>query len=299
MRTNRPDVGFLGAPIETDLDRLEPGIAVLGVPFGWPYPSPGATVGCADAPAAIRDRAAGLARFLDHWDFDADAPWRPRPFTDAGDVPGAADDGPGNSSRITEAVAAILDRGAMPICLGGDDSVPIPILRAFANRGPLTILQVDAHLDFRDEVDGVREGYSSPMRRASEMDHVARIIQVGLRGVGSARGEDVEAARAAGNLLITARDIRERGIAWVLEHVPADASVFVSFDCDGMDPSVMPAVSALTPGGLTYPEAWDLLRDIRQRVVGAVFTELVPDRDVNQLSALTVTRLIGCLLGGA
>lgn len=126
-------------------------------------------------------------------------------MVDAGDVPGDATDGPGNSAQTTAAVAAILERGAVPICIGGDDSVPIAILRAYEGRGPLTILQVDAHLDFRDEIDGVREGYSSPMRRASEMPQVWRIVHVGLRGVGSAWASDVDDSRAAGNLLVTAR----------------------------------------------------------------------------------------------
>ena len=161
-------------------------------------------------------------------------------IVDAGDVPGEPDDGPGNSAATTAAVTAILERGAVPVCIGGDDSVPIPILRAYAGRGPITVVQVDAHLDFRDEVHGVREGYSSPMRRASEMDHVTRIVQVGLRGVGSARPSDVEDARAAGNLLVTAREVRQRGVGWVLDQLPADASVFLSFDCDGLDPAVVP-----------------------------------------------------------
>lgn len=220
-----------------------------------------------------------------------------RPTVDAGDVPGDPADGAGNSARIINAVAAILDRGVVPICIGGDDSVPIPILRAYGGRGPLTILQVDAHLDFRDEVDGVREGYSSPMRRASEMDHVAHIIQVGLRGVGSARAADVDDARAAGNRLVTARELRSRGVAWLLEQVPQDASVFVSFDCDGLDPSVFPAVSALAPGGLTYDEAWALLVGVRSRLAGAVITEFVPELDINEVSALVATRLIGALIG--
>jgi agmatinase len=236
-----------------------------------------------------------MARFRGNWDFDADAPMRLRPFVDAGDVPGDPDDGPRNGRRITDAVTAILERGAVPICLGGDDSVPIPILRAYAGRGPLTVLQVDAHLDFRDEVDGVREGYSSPMRRASEMDHVARIIQVGLRGVGSARAADVAGAREAGNLLVTARELRARGVAWLIDQLPPDASVFLSFDCDGLDPSVAPAVSALAPGGLSYREATDLLAGIGRRLAGAVFTEYVPVLDVNGISALVITRL-ACLL---
>ncbi len=213
-------------------------------------------------------------------------------LVDAGDVPGDATDGDGNSRRITDAVASLLDRGVLPVCIGGDDSVPIPILRAFDGHGPITVLQVDAHLDFRDEVDGVREGYSSGMRRASEMPHVARIVQVGLRGVGSARPSDVADALAAGNLLVTARELRERGVPSVLGELAPDERIFLSFDCDGLDPSVMPAVSAPSPGGLTYAEASDLVRGIGPRLAGAVFTEYVPGLDPDALGALFVARLM-------
>lgn len=296
LRTDSPELGFLGLPVNTNLTELDAEMAILGMPFGWPYVQAGATAGCADAPAAIRRRSARQARFVDHWDFDANGPLALRRAVDAGDVPGTAEDGPGNGRRITAAVSTILDRGAIPIGLGGDDSVPIPMLRAYEGLGPLTILQVDAHLDFRDEVSGVREGYSSPMRRASEMDHVGRIIQVGLRGVGSARASDVEVAREAGNLLVTAAQLRARGVAWLLGQLPADASVFVSFDGDGLDPSVMPGVSAPAPGGLSYMEAVELLAGVRTRLAGAVFTEYVPALDVNELSALVVTRLVCALL---
>ena len=295
---NQPESGFMGAPVETDLALLDADVAILGVPFGWPYPRPGVTAGCTMAPTAVRRRAARLARFRDHWDFDTNGPMRLPRMVDCGDVPGDATDGPGNSARTTAAVAAILEPGAVPVCIGGDDSVPIPILRAYEGRRPLTVLQVDAHLDFRDEIDGVRDGYSSPMRRASEMSHVERIIHVGLRGVGSARAPDVEDSRAAGNLLVTARELRERGVPWLLSEVPADASVFVAFDCDGLDPSVFPAVSAVAPGGLSYTEASDLLAGIGPRLAGAAFTEYVPALDVNEISALVLSRLITMLLGG-
>ncbi len=293
---NQPESGLLGSPVETDLTRLDADVVLLGVPYGWPYPRPGPTAGCAMAPTAVRRRAVRLARFRDHWDFDQDGPMRLPRLVDAGDVPGDATDGPGNSARTTAAVAAILDRGAVPVCIGGDDSVPIPILRAWEGRAPLTILQIDAHLDFRDEVDGVREGYSSPMRRASEMEQVGQIIHVGLRGVGSARTSDVDDSRAAGNLLVTVRQLRERGVPWLLDELPAQASVFVSFDGDGLDPSVFPAVSAPAPGGLSYAEAFDLMAGIGPRLAGAVFTEYVPSLDANELSALTVSRLITALI---
>jgi agmatinase len=296
VRLNAPASGFLGAPIETDPTRIDADVAILGVPHGWPYPRPGSTAGCADAPAAIRRRAERLAGFRGNWDFDlagpmlaADAPPR---IVDAGDVPGDPDDGAGNAAATTAAVAAILERGAVPVCIGGDDSVPIPILRAFASRGSITVLQVDAHLDFRDEVQGVREGYSSPMRRATEMEHVSRVVQVGLRGVGSARPSDVDDARAAGNVLITARDVRERGVDWVLERLSSDASVFLSLDCDSLDPSVFPAVSALAPGGLSDAEVAGLVGGIGPRLAGAAVTEYVPGLDESGASAAVAVRLI-------
>lgn len=291
MRTTAPEFGFLDLPVETDLARVDADVAILGVPHGWPYPDIGTTAGCAEAPAAVRRRSRRMARFRGHWDFDLDGPMELPRVVDAGDVPGDPLDGPGNSRRTAEAVRALLDRGTVPVCIGGDDSVPIPILRAYEGRGPLTIVQVDAHLDYRDEVDGVREGYSSPMRRASEMGHIERIIHVGLRGLGSARAADVEDARGAGNLLVTARQLRHRGVAWLLEQIPTDARVFVSFDCDGLDPSVVPAVSALAPAGLGYQEAVDLLLGIGPRTVGAVLTEFVPDLDADERSALVVSRL--------
>jgi agmatinase len=300
------ELTFLGLP-RVDPQALHPGeanAAILGIPFGVPYPDPGLTAGCAEAPAAIRARSQRLTRFAGNHDFDLDGPMLPSDaaFTlvDAGDVDGREDDGPGNLERAEAAVSALLSAGVTPLVLGGDDSIPIPVLRAFAAHGPLTVLQVDAHLDFRHEVEGVREGYSSPMRRAAELGHVEHIVQVGLRGLGSARTEDVADALSAGNLLITARELGERGVPWLVDQLPADASVFVAFDCDGLDPAVLPAVSGASPGGLTYDQAADLLGGVadRCRVVGAAFTELVPALDPSGLSSLVVVRLLMRLIGG-
>ncbi|MDQ2940790.1 MAG: arginase family protein [Chloroflexota bacterium] len=286
-------VTFLGFP-SAEPESVQAEVAILGVPAGVTYPTSVTTLGCAEAPSAIRARSQRLTRFVDHHDFDLDGPMLPTPLgiVDCGDVV--------DVGKAQHSVEAILEQGAIPIVLGGDDSVPIPTLRAFAGRGPLTVVQVDAHLDYRDSVAGVRDGYSSPMRRASEMEHVAQIVQVGLRGVGSARTADVADARAAGNIVITARELRERGVPWLLERIATDAFVFISFDCDGLDPAVCPAVSAAAPGGLSYDEAADLLSGIARdrRLAGAAFTELVPTLDLNELSALVVTRLIMRLLAG-
>jgi agmatinase len=107
-------------------------------------------------------------------------------------------------------------------------------------------------------------------------------------------------ARAAGNLLVTARRLRERGVDAILGELPRDEPVFISFDLDGLDPSVAPAVSGISPGGVSYDEAADLLGGVaaRCRVIGAAFTELVPALDVNGVSALVVVRLVMRLLAG-
>ncbi|HET6381158.1 MAG TPA: arginase family protein [candidate division Zixibacteria bacterium] len=291
---------FLGLPA-VQPSALRPGdasIVILGIPHGVPYPDPGPTAGCALAPAAIRARSARLGPFIGHHDFDVDGPMlppgSPLRLADGGDVPGSPEDAAGNLERAEATVRAVLDAGAVPIVLGGDDSIPIPVLRAYRGRRPIWVLHVDAHLDFRHEVAGVREGYSSPMRRATELDEVTGIVHVGLRGVGSARDADVADARASGNQLVTARELRAHGVGPVLERLPREASVFIAFDCDGMDPSVLPAVSAASPGGLSYDEAADLLAGVarRCRVAGAAFTELLPERDLNGISALVVTRLV-------
>ena len=297
---------FLGLPSVgvAEVAETHADVAIIGVPFGVPYPSPGVSAGCADAPEAIRARSQRLAHFADHHDFDLDAPMlvasRPLTIVDAGNVDGAAEDGAGNATRAEAAVRTLLATHAVPIVLGGDDSVPIPALRAYADAGSITIVQIDAHLDFRDEVHGVRDGYSSAMRRAAEMEHVERIVQVGLRGVGSARTSDVADARAAGNQLVTARELRERGVPWLLDELPQGAAVFVVFDLDGIDPSVAPAVSGLSPGGISYDEAGDLVGGVaaRCRVVGAAFTELVPALDLDGVSTLVVVRMVMRLLAG-
>lgn len=304
MRLLAPEgESFLGTPVQNDLGALSADVAVLGIPFGVPYDMRGVASDASNAPAAVRARSARFGGFLDHHDFDldgellGDAPLR---IADCGDVPADPRDLAGNAERATAAVRCVLENGAVPIVLGGDDSVPVLVLRAFADHGPVHVVQIDAHLDFRDEVRGVRDGYSSPMRRASELPWVERIVHVGLRGVGSARPADVADSLAAGNVLVKAGDIHEHGVGAVLRHVPAGAPCFVTLDCDGLDPSVMPGTSAPLPGGLTFDEAAGLLRGLaaRCRVAGMDVVEHHPSLDVNGLTGLAITRLLANLIGG-
>ena len=296
-----PGATFLSAP-HAAIERLAARFAVLGIPYGIPYTVRNVAASVADAPRAIRERSARFGRMLGHYDFDlrgALVAAGDLALVDCGDVPADPRDLAGSAARATEAVRRILAAGAIPIVLGGDDSTTALALRGFEGRGPLHILQIDAHIDYREEVDGIRDGYSSPMRRAAEMPWVKRIVHCGARGVGSARPGDVEATLARGNAIVTAREVRSAGVARVLDEFPPGGNYYVAFDCDGMDPAVMPGTSAPLPGGLVFDEAADLLTGLAQRgrVVGINFAEHYPSLDANGITALAIVRLLVNLIG--
>ncbi len=301
MNGPAPDT-FLGFPKLEAGPGLEADIAIIGAPHGTPY-EPGALSHSADAPAAIRAASVRDTPRRDHYDFDVGGKMlsdqRLR-VADCGDVPGDPSDPEGNRNAIRSATMAILEAGAVPILLGGDDSVPIPFLEAFAGRGPLWVVQVDAHLDWRDERNGEHLGWSSTMRRISEMDHVEGMLQVGLRGVGSAREEEVAAARDWGSHLVTAADIHERGVEAALTLVPEGARVVITFDCDAIDPAFMPGVLSRVPGGLSYTQAIALIAGLARRgeLAGFDLVELSPERDADGVSALTAYRIVANAISG-
>lgn len=305
LRKPEPDlVSFLNAPVHSEPESLTADLAILGAPHGIPYGMAGVSGGCALAPAAIRETSAkfGYGTFIDHWDFDLGGPLldgRDVRIVDCGDVAADPLDIPGNVERIRKAVGALLGAGAVPIVLGGDDSIPIPVLAAYEGRPPLTLVQIDAHIDWRDEIHGVTHGFNSPMRRASEMDWVGDIVQIGMRGIGSARKAEVDDALAYGATIITAKEVHESGAQHVLDQIPDGRDYFITLDCDGLDPTVMPGVGAPAPGGLTYLQTSAILSGLaeRGRVVGMDLVEFIPDRDLNGLTALTATRLILNLIG--
>jgi agmatinase len=169
-----------------------------------------------------------------------------------------------------ETISSVINSGAIPIVLGGDDSIPIPVFRAYQDYGLLTVIQVDAHIDWRHEVTGITEGPSSTMRRASEMPWINRLIQVGMRSVGSARQEEVAAAQAYRAKILTAKDVKEGGTERILDLVPDGAACLVAIDCDGLDPSIMPAVNAPVPGGLSYRLVVDLLHSLKKKPTSMV-----------------------------
>ncbi|WP_417843876.1 agmatinase [Thalassospira sp.] len=291
---------FLGLPAHL-AGGINPRAVIFGAGHGSTYPGKD-TSGYAMAADAIRAASQGDAPLIDHWDFDLGGPLfdgKPVSCIDAGNIPTIMHENANNCRLVEAKTREILAMSAVPILLGGDDSLPIPFFNGFADHGPIWILQIDAHIDWRDELHGERYGYSSPMRRASEMPHVAGMVQVGLRSVGSARQTEINAARNYGSHFVTARDIHAHGVEAALRHIPQGAQVVITLDCDGLDPAIMPGVAARTPGGLGYTQVIDLIAGAgtRARIAGFDLVELYPPADIDGMSALVAARLLVNAIG--
>ena len=295
---------FLFSQLTTDLEHLNAHIAFLGIPYGLAYTVGDVSNDQSTMPAAMRQATDRMVRSLERYDFDLGGPLyagKPIRAVDCGDVRADVHDLKGQVARAEQVVRKIVGSGAMPIVLGGDHAVSIPVLRAFEGRGPITLIQIDQHLDWRDEVNGVKDGLSSPMRRASEMEHIGQIFQIGLSATGSARQEEVDAAKAWGAHLIPAHELHEVGMDAVLRLIPDGGRYYLTVDMDGMDCAIAPAVAAPMPGGVSFVEARRLVHGLvaKGRVVGMDVVEITPRDDVNQLTCITAGRLIVNLVGMA
>ena len=300
MQLRAPAIPFLGAEVVTDTTAVTTGFAFLGIPYGPPY-RPEDMTDAAAAADAVRESVhrQEYASISHHYDFDLGGPLFVDgvvTVTDCGNVVG--DDAAPDAiwERAIEALRPLVERGVVPLVLGGLDAIPPIVAQPFDATGErINVLHVDAHLDFRDEVDGQRRGYSSPIRRIREMSHIGEIVQVGLRSVGSARPGDVQDAVDAGNVLVTAAEVHERGVGPVLDRLDGvEGRWLVTIDCDGLDPSIAPGVGWPEPGGLTFTQIASIVRWLARssRVAAFDVTEFQPDRDIAGATALTISRLL-------
>lgn len=307
MQTRAPSVEyqtFMNFPLCVDLETLNTQFAVLGIPYGAAYTLEELGNDQSNAPGAIRRASARLSLGLDRWDFDLGGllfDGRDVRVADCGNAPGDPRNPQLTYQMAEAAVRMILSRQALPIILGGDHGITIPVLRALQDQAPVTLVQVDAHLDWRDEVNGVRVGYSSPIRRASEMGHFTGIYQIGLRAQGSARAQEVQDALAYGAHLFTAYEIHEKGMEFVLAQIPAGGRYYLTIDADGLDPSIMPAVAGPAAGGLLFHQVRCLIHGLAEKgaLLGMDIVEITPARDLNGISAITAGQMILNFIGAA
>lgn len=283
-----------------DLNNLsDVDVAIIGVPYdmGVQWKS-GSRMG----PRGIRENSTLYSFGLEGgYDIERDEmylgpSWK---IVDCGDVDMVHGDLEQCFENIEQSVRQIVAHGAMPVILGGDHSISIPVGRALNEIGPFHVIQIDAHLDWADHRSGQRNGHGSCIRRLSEMGHVEKILQLGIRGISSSRKEDVDAARSYGSTILSPKQIRTMGIESVISHIPQGEKCYVTIDIDGLDPSIAPGTGTPSPGGLSYDEVRDIVEEISNQceVIGFDLVEVSPPYDSTGITSQVAARLVLDFMG--
>ncbi len=203
----------------------------------------------------------------------------------------------------------LLDAGKMPVTLGGDHSVPFGAIRAYAERYPgLGILHLDAHADLRQAYEGFTWSHASIFHNVmTRLDAVGRLVQAGIRDLGQAEQAMIDASNGR---IVTFHDARlaarkEEGepFARLADEIAAALPdhVYLSWDIDGLDPTLCPSTGTPVPGGLSWNEAIGLLRALvraRKQIVGLDLCEIAPGEtewDAN-VGARLLYKMIGFAL---
>ena len=191
------------------------------------------------------------------------------------------------AGKVRKKVSKLLDDGKFVVSLGGEHSVSIGVVQAFADKIPgISVLQIDAHTDLRQEYEGSRFNHACVMARVREL---CPIVQVGIRSM-----DIVEKPYVSTDRIFYAKDIIGRDKSWITDVMnKLTDKVYVTIDLDGFDPSVLPATGTPEPGGLSYYDVLDLIRTLimTKQLVGFDVVELCPIQD-NKASDFLATKLI-------
>ena len=278
-------VWHLKAMIMSNLnfDNLESGtIAVVGIPFDL---NSSFRRGAALAPVRIREGIYSESANMwtengidlginSGWQFVGDAllPDREKAFTE-----------------IENTIRALLQQNAKPISLGGDHSITYPILQAFAQKySQLSILQLDAHPDLYDELDGNRHSHACPFARIMEEKLASRLVQVGIRTI---TGHQRQQAKRFGVEVIEMKELSKT------DDLQFDGPVYLSLDMDCLDPAFAPGVSHHEPGGMSTRAVLHIIQQLQGHLVGADIVELNPERDQQGVTGMVAAKFLKEIIG--
>ncbi|WP_027892376.1 arginase family protein [Calidithermus chliarophilus] len=287
---------FLKAPHRPLSEPWTADVGFLGLPYDFAV---GYRPGARFAPNALREASGRYAPGPEgYFDLETET-YRLQDVSlvDAGDVDPAQLEYAESFRRITETARELRKRVRLPVFVGGDHSVTYPVLRAYDDLEELYVVQLDAHLDFSDLRNATRYANSSPFRRAVEdVPGLRHITVIGLRGLRT-NPEAYRAAKERGHTLIPATKVRQN-LSEVLAQLPQGKKIYLSFDADVLDPSILPGTSSPEVEGLTYGEAMQVVRQTiaQNELVGFDFVELTPGLDSSGLSSLVGARLLAEVL---
>ena len=292
--------GFVGipsmlmAPLCLNLDELDADIAFIGMPYDL---SCDVRTGTRYGPRGIREASTLNCYAFEGW-YDPirdenylGTQWK---IVDCGDIDVMHTYHEQSFANCEAAIRKIVSKGTITFILGGDHAITIPSLRAFDMYKDICVIQFDAHLDFTKCPCGISEGHGSPMRRASEMAHVGKMMQIGIRGIGSSRKSDFDDARTYGSIILTSKDVRQMGVNAVIDMIPKAKHYYITIDIDGLDPSIASGTGTPQPFGLYYEEVSGIIEGITKsgEVIGVDLVEVAPVYDPNQQTAYYASQLL-------
>ena len=279
MRTRRH-------PVDPAVD-----VGLVGVPFdlGLNY-----RTGARDGPAGVRSASRIIRRVHP---VSGIKPFEICNVADLGDAPV----NPMNKDHSIEMIegffAELVGAGIVPIAIGGDHTIPLPILRALAKDRPVGVLHFDAHADTLDELCGSKINHATFLRRGHEEGLVdaKRVVQLGLRG-SRFDDNDIQYGYDVGYSIITIDEYEAMGRAAAIERIDqvlGEGPVYISLDIDGLDPAFLPGTGVPEIGGLTPRDTQVILRSLQGReLVGADISEIAPCFDPTGITCITVANLM-------
>lgn len=193
----------------------------------------------------------------------------------------------------------VLSHSAKTVSMGGDHTIALPILRATAKKhGPVALIHVDAHSDTNDSMFGERITHGTIFRRAIEENLVQadKMFQIGLRTTGYS-AEDFDWARNQGARVVQAEDCWHKSLSPLMKEIRdvigPETPVYLSFDIDGLDPSVAPGTGTPEPGGLTTIQGIEIIRGCwGLNMIGSDLVEVSPPYDTSGNTSLLAANLI-------
>ena len=290
---------FMRLPSGDELHKLD--VAVLGVPIdiGTSWRS-----GTRFGPKQVRSESAMIRPYNLA---TGAAPFDSLQVADIGDLAINTFSLADSLRIIAESYDDILQYDAVPLAIGGDHSITLPILRSIARRhGPVALIHVDAHADVNDEMFGMRETHGTVFRRAYEEGLIqpAKTYQVGLRGSGYF-AEDFTEAAGWGFQQFSAHEFWGRDLSMLggeIRRDIGDVPTYISYDIDSLDPAFAPGTGTPEIGGLSTPQALQLIRALQGlNVVGCDLVEVSPPYDTSGTTALTGANILFemlCILPG-
>ena len=301
-RLNLPFVGistFAKKKYQEDWDNIEAEVAILGAPFDFGTQF---RAGARFGPRGIRE-ASTLFSFGHGgaYDFEDDATYLEENIriVDLGDADIIHTNTEQSHKNIEAGVKKILSAGALPVIIGGDHSINIPIINAYKDQKPFHLIQIDAHLDFVDERHGVKFGHGNPMKRASEKPYITGLTQIGIRNVSSTAKEGYEDAQSKGSDIISVRQQRKLGVLETIKRIKGSKRVYVTIDIDAFCPSIAPGTGTPSHGGFLYYEVLEMLQEISKKheVIGVDLVEVAPDYDQSGSTSILAAQLLMNFIG--